>query len=76
MGQSAGPAAAEAWHKRALGLRCVAGHTGLPQIKLPLAITEGEPVCLLIATRSQDRLLLALARELLDPLRTGPRALA
>ena len=61
--------ALEAWRNRALGLLCVAGHAGLPQINLPVAVVGGKPVGLsLIAARGQDRLLLALACALQDQL--------
>jgi amidase len=55
----------EAWRNRTLGLCCIAGHAGLPQINLPVAEIDGRPVGLsLIAARGQDLLLLQLARTL------------
>lgn len=55
----------ERWRNRALGLLCIAGHAGLPQVNLPLARVDGLPVGLsLIAARGHDALLLKLAREL------------
>ena len=55
----------ERWRNRALGLLCIAGHAGLPQLSLPLARQDGLPVGLsLIAARGNDTLLLRLAREI------------
>ena len=55
----------ERWRNRALGLLCIAGHAGLPQVNLPLARVDSLPVGLsLIAARGNDALLLKLAREL------------
>ncbi|MGE0310292.1 MAG: amidase [Lautropia sp.] len=63
-------AAREAWRNRALGLLCIAGHAGLPQVNLPIAELGGRPVGLsLVAARGRDRLLLSLACKLL-PSRT------
>jgi len=57
----------ERWRNRALGLLCIAGHAGLPQVSLPLARVDGLPVGLsLIAARGNDLLLLSLARQLGD----------
>lgn len=65
--------ALEAWRNRALGLLCIAGHGGLPQINLPLAVVDGRPVGLsLVAARGNDLLLLDLACRLRHALRTGP----
>ncbi len=63
----ASPAAElDAWRNRCLGLLCIAGHAGLPQISLPLATQDGCPLGLsLIASRGNDTMLLALARRLL-----------
>jgi amidase len=62
----------EAWRNRCLGLLCIAGHAGLPQINLPLATLDGCPLGLsLIAARGNDTLLLTLARRLLQPHTTG-----
>jgi amidase len=55
----------EAWRNRCLGLLCIAGHAGLPQVSLPLATVDGCPVGLsLIAAPGRDTMLLALARAL------------
>ena len=65
--------ALEAWRNRALGLLCIAGHAGLPQVNLPLAVVDGRPVGLsLVAARGNDLLLLELACRLRGALRTGP----
>lgn len=57
----------ERWRNRALGLLCIAGHAGLPQVNLPLAKVDGLPVGLsLIAARGGDALLLKLARDLTE----------
>jgi len=56
----------EAWRNRCLGLLCIAGHAGLPQISLPMGTVDGCPVALsLIAAPGRDTLLLDLARRLL-----------
>jgi amidase len=66
--------ALEAWRNRALGLLCIAGHAGLPQVNLPVAVVDGKPVGLsLIAARGNDALLMELACILQMHLRTGPR---
>jgi amidase len=55
----------EIWRNRCLGLLCIAGHAGLPQISLPLARQDGCPLGLsLIAARGNDTMLLELARQL------------
>ena len=55
----------EAWRNRNLGLLCIAGHAGLPQINLPLASHDGCPLGLsLLAGRGNDTLLLEFARRL------------
>ena len=55
----------ERWRNRALGLLCIAGHAGLPQVSLPLVKVAGLPVGLsLIAARGNDLLLLKLARDI------------
>jgi amidase len=57
----------EAWRNRCLGLLCIAGHAGLPQISLPLAAVNGYPIGLsLLAARGNDVLLLGLARRLCE----------
>ena len=56
----------EAWRNRCLGLLCIAGHAGLPQISLPMGTVDGCPVALsLIAAPGRDTMLLDLARRLL-----------
>lgn len=58
-------AALELWRNRALGLLCIAGHAGLPQVSLPFVSLDGLPVGLsLIAARGNDALLLDLACNL------------
>ena len=55
----------EIWRNRCIGLLCIAGHAGLPQISLPLASLDGCPLGLsLLAARGNDTLLLELARRL------------
>ena len=55
----------EKWRNRSLGLLCIAGHVGLPQLSLPVAQVQGRPVGLsLIAARGNDHLLLELACSL------------
>ena len=55
----------ERWRNRSLGLLCIAGHAGLPQLSLPVAQVQGRPVGLsLIAARGNDHLLLELACSL------------
>jgi amidase len=57
----------EAWRNRALGLLCIAGHAGLPQINLPLTRLDGRPLGLsLVAARGQDTLLVDLACRLME----------
>ena len=55
----------EKWRNRSLGLLCIAGHAGLPQLSLPVAQVKGRPVGLsLIAGRGNDHLLLEIACSL------------
>ncbi len=55
----------EAWRNRCLGLLCIAGHAGLPQLSLPAGTVDGCPVGLsLVAAPGRDTLLLELARRL------------
>jgi amidase len=55
----------EKWRNRSLGLLCIAGHAGLPQLSIPVARVQGRPVGLsLIAARGNDHLLLDLACSL------------
>ncbi len=54
-----------AFRERALGLLCIAGLGGLPQVSLPLASLHGCPLGLsLIAARGNDEMLLEVARQL------------
>ena len=58
----------ETWRNRCLGLLCIAGHAGVPQISLPLATLDTCPLGLsLLAARGNDTLLLELARRLCAP---------
>jgi amidase len=67
----------EKWRNRSLGLLCIAGHAGLPQLSIPLAQVQGRPIGLsLIAARGKDHLLLELACSLEKMLATGPSNLA
>ncbi len=60
----------ERWRNRALGLLCIGGHAGLPQVSLPLARVDGLPIGLsLLAARGNDTMLLELACKLRDQLR-------
>jgi amidase len=55
----------EAWRNRCIGLLCIAGHAGLPQVSVPLATLDERPLGLsLLAARGNDTLLLELARRL------------
>jgi len=55
----------ERWRNRALGLLCIGGHAGLPQVNLPLGQVGGLPVGLsLLAARGNDTMLLDLACKL------------
>lgn len=59
------PAETVAFRERALGLLCIAGLGGLPQVSLPLATLNGCPLGIsLIASRGNDELLLETARRL------------
>ncbi len=52
------------FYRRALTLACPAGHAGLPQVTLPLAMAAGCPVGLsVIGARGEDEALLALAER-------------
>jgi amidase len=67
----------EKWRNRALGLLCIAGHAGLPQLSIPVAQVQGRPVGLsLIAARGKDHLLLELACSLEKLLGLGSSNLA
>lgn len=53
------------FRERALGLLCIAGLGGLPQVNLPFATLNGLPIGLsMIAARGNDEMLLDIAREL------------
>jgi len=55
----------EAWRNRCLGLLCIAGHAGLPQVSLPAGTVDGCPTGLsLVAAPGRDTMLLELARRL------------
>lgn len=59
------PAQLDDFRARAMSLLCIAGHAGLPQVSLPLAILNGCPLGLsLVAGRGNDALLLQLARAI------------
>jgi amidase len=61
----ASPEATVTFREHALGLLCIAGLGGLPQISLPVATLDGCPLGIsLIAGRGQDEMLLELARAL------------
>ncbi len=54
-----------AFRTRALGLLCIAGLGGLPQVSLPIATLQGCPLGLsMIAARGNDEMLLNVARQL------------
>ena len=53
------------FRERALGLLCIAGLGGLPQVNLPYATLMGAPLGLsMIAARGNDEMLLSIGREL------------
>jgi amidase len=55
----------EAWRNRCLGLLCIAGHAGLPQISLPMASLGGCPIGVsLIAASGCDTMLLDMGASL------------
>jgi amidase len=57
----------EAFRARAIGMLCIAGLAGLPQVSLPVGTVAGCPLGLsLIGPPGRDRALLALARRVLD----------
>lgn len=61
------PAETVAFRERALGLLCIAGLGGLPQVSLPFATLNGCPLGLsMIAARGNDEMLLDIARRLDD----------
>ncbi|MGH6631585.1 MAG: amidase family protein, partial [Burkholderiales bacterium] len=63
--RNARPADTEDFRARALALLCPAGLARLPQVSLPLATIDGCPLGLsLVAARSNDAMLLALAKRL------------
>lgn len=60
------PAALENFRARALELLCPAGHAGLPQISLPLAMMDGCPLGLsVMAGADGDAMLVDLARAVM-----------
>ena len=53
------------YRNQAMRLLCISGHTGLPQVSLPMASLDGLPLGLsLLGTRGADVDLLALSRKL------------
>jgi amidase len=60
------PAAAlDDFRARAMSLLCIAGHAGLPQVTMPLAMLNGCPIGIsLVAARGNDALILELARRI------------
>jgi len=59
------PDATVAFREQSLGLLCIAGLGGLPQVNLPFATLNGCPLGIsLIAGRGNDEMLLELARQL------------
>jgi amidase len=53
------------YRNQAMCLLCISGHTGLPQVSLPMASLDGLPLGLsLLATRGADIDLLAFSRRL------------
>jgi amidase len=55
----------EAWRNRCLGLLCIAGHAGLPQISLPMVSLGGCPIGVsLIAASGCDTMLLDMGASL------------
>ncbi len=59
------PDATVAFRERSLGLLCIAGLGGLPQVSLPFASLNGCPLGLsMIAARGNDEMLLEIARQL------------
>ncbi|MEO7998747.1 MAG: amidase [Gemmatimonadaceae bacterium] len=62
---NASPSDTVTFRERALGLLCIAGLGGLPQLSLPFAKLNGLPIGLsMIAARGNDELLLSIATEL------------
>jgi amidase len=60
------------FYRRALTLTSVAGHTGAPQVTLPVASCEGCPIGLsLVGPPGSDRALLELARQQTTALMAG-----
>ena len=63
--RGASPAETVTFRERALGLLCIAGLGGLPQLSLPFGQIDGLPIGLsMIAARGNDELLLSIATEL------------
>lgn len=61
----ASPAETVKFRERALGLLCIAGLGGLPQLSLPFGAIDGLPIGLsMIAARGNDELLLEIATAL------------
>jgi amidase len=56
----------ENFRGRAVSMLCMAGHSGLPQISLPLMTVRGAPLGIsLIGPAGRDRALIALAGKIL-----------
>lgn len=63
--RGASPAETVTFRERALGLLCIAGLGGLPQLSLPFGTMNGLPIGLsMIAARGNDELLLSIASAL------------
>lgn len=57
-----------AFRERAMGMLCIAGLSGVPQVSLPIATVNGCPVGLsIMAARGNDEMLLEVARRIAAP---------
>jgi amidase len=60
--RDADPASVDAVRLRTMAITCIAGLAGLPQVNVPLATPEGEPLGVsLLGPAGSDRALLRLA---------------
>jgi len=60
-----GGAEMDRYRNRAITLLCVAGHSGLPQVSVPVAMIDGAPLGLsLVGPKGSDRALIALAQAI------------